>query len=87
VFEVDYPATQDWKRAHRSQAPSGERRPILAFARCRFETKDLRSALDVAGFDRTRPAVVSLFGMILYLTLDATKATVSQLGCLAAQSE
>jgi len=46
------------------------------------------SALDAAGFDRTQPAVWSLFGVILYLTLDATRTTLRQLATtLAPQSE
>ena len=43
--------------------------------------------MDAAGFDRTQPAVVSLFGVTPYLTLDATRATLSQLAALAKQSE
>ncbi len=86
VFEVDHPATQDWKRAQIANL-GWETPPNLVFAPCDFETQELLSALDAAGFDRTRPAVVSLFGVIIYLTLDATKATLSKLAGLAAQSE
>jgi methyltransferase (TIGR00027 family) len=86
VFEVDHPATQDWKRAQIANlgwtAP-----PNLVFAPCDFETQDLLSALDAVGFDHTRPAVVSVFGVILYLTRDATRTTLRQLTGLAAQSE
>jgi methyltransferase (TIGR00027 family) len=86
VFEVDHPATQDWKRAQIVNA--GWSTPLnLVFAPCDFETQELLSALDTAGFDRSRPAVVSLFGVIVYLTLEASKATLSQLTGLAAQSE
>jgi O-methyltransferase involved in polyketide biosynthesis len=53
----------------------------------RLRESDLLSALDAAGFDRNQPAVVSLFGVILYLTLEATQATLRQLALLAKQSE
>ena len=86
VFEVDHPATQDWKRAQIANV-GWRTPPNLVFAPCDFETQDLLSALDAAGFDRMRPAVVSLFGVIVYLTLDATRTTLRQLAGLAAQSE
>jgi methyltransferase (TIGR00027 family) len=86
VFEVDHPATQDWKRAQIANA-GWETPNNLVYAPCDFETQDLLSALDTAGFDRTLPAVVSVFGVILYLTLDATKATLGQLAGLAPKSE
>ena len=86
VFEVDHPATQDWKRARIADL-GWMMPPNLVFAPCDFETQDMLSALDAAGFDRGRPAVVSLFGVILYLTLDATRTTLRQVASLAAQSE
>ena len=86
VFEVDHPATQDWKRARIADLgwnpPAG-----LVYAPCDFETQGLLRALDAVGFDRTRPAVVSLFGVILYLTLEATTATLDELAGLAPGSE
>ena len=86
VFEVDHPATQEWKR--QQIANLGWQTPTnLVFAACDFETQTLLSALDAAGFDRTRPAVVSLFGVILYLTADATKALLRELASLAPGSE
>jgi methyltransferase (TIGR00027 family) len=86
VFEVDHPATQDWKRAQIAnvgwQMPSN-----LMFAACDFETQDLLSALGAAGFQHAHPAIVSMFGVILYLTVDATSTTLRQLAGLAPQSE
>jgi methyltransferase (TIGR00027 family) len=86
VFEVDHPATQEWKRARIANV-GWTTPPNLVFAPCDFETQDLLSALDAAGFDRARPAVVSLLGVIDYLTLDATSTTLRQLAGLAVQSE
>jgi methyltransferase (TIGR00027 family) len=86
VFEVDHPATQEWKRTQIDSA--GWKVPQnLVFAPCDFENQDLLSALDAAGFDRNQPAVVSLFGVILYLTLEATQATLRQIAMLAKQTE
>jgi methyltransferase (TIGR00027 family) len=86
VFEVDHPATQDWKRAKITDL-GWEIPANLVFAPCDFEIQTVLSALGAAGFDHTQPAVVSLFGVILYLTLDATRATLSELAALAKQSE
>ena len=86
MFEVDHPATQEWKRAQIANV-GWTTPPNLVFAPCDFETQDLLSALDTAGFDLLRPAVVSLLGVIDYLTLDATRTTLRQLTGLAAQSE
>jgi methyltransferase (TIGR00027 family) len=86
VFEVDHPATQEWKRAQIANV-GWELPESLVFAPCDFESQDLLSALDLAGFDRTQRTVVSMFGVILYLTLDATRATLRQLAGLAPQSE
>jgi methyltransferase (TIGR00027 family) len=86
VFEVDHPVTQDWKRAQSARV-GWRTPPNLVFASCDFETQDLPSALAAAGFDRARPAVVSLFGVLLYLTLDATTTTLRHLAGLAAPSE
>jgi methyltransferase (TIGR00027 family) len=86
VFEVDHPATQEWKRQEIARLgwdlPSN-----LVFAPCDFETQNLLSALDMAGFDRGRPALVSLFGVILYLTRDSTRALLNDLASLARGSE
>jgi methyltransferase (TIGR00027 family) len=86
VFEVDHPATQEWKRRQITQL--GWQVPEnLVFAACDFETQQVLSALDAAGFALDRPAAVSLFGVILYLTADATKAPFRELASLASGSE
>jgi acyl-CoA synthetase (AMP-forming)/AMP-acid ligase II len=43
------------------------------------KTQDLLSALEAAGFRETRPAVVSMLGVILYLTREATRPTTAEL--------
>ncbi|MBZ5694704.1 MAG: SAM-dependent methyltransferase [Acidobacteriia bacterium] len=86
VFEVDHPATQEWKR-QRITDVGWEVPPNLVFAPCDFEHQDLLSALTAAGFERQLPALVSLFGVIIYLTADATKAMLTELAALAPGSE
>ena len=86
VFEVDHPATQEWKRQQITNL-DWQLPPNLVFAPCDFETQTALSALDAAGFDRSCPAVVSLFGVILYLTAEATKALFRDLALLAPGSE
>lgn len=86
VFEVDHPATQEWKR--RRIAELGWEVPAnLVFAPCDFEQQGLLSALAAAGFEPDRPAVVAFFGVIIYLSTDATKATLAALATLAPGSE
>jgi methyltransferase (TIGR00027 family) len=86
VFEVDHPATQEWKR--KRIADVCWRVPLnLVFAPCDFEQGDLLNALAAAGFQRQLPALVSLFGVIIYLTADATKAMLAKLAMLAPGSE
>jgi methyltransferase (TIGR00027 family) len=86
VFEVDHPATQEWKRA-RIASLGWTMPPNLIFAPCDFESQDLLSALAAAGFDQALPSVVTVLGVTDYLTRDATRATLRQLASLAPESE
>ena len=86
VFEVDHPATQEWKR--RELAKLGWELPSnLVFAPCDFEIQEFLDALSAVGFDRALPALVSLLGVILYLTADSTRALLGDLASLAPGSE
>jgi len=76
VFEVDHPATQEWKR-ERLRALGMETPPGLVFAPVDFEHQTLSSGLSAAGFDFSAPAVFSWLGVNLYLTLDAINATLA----------
>jgi methyltransferase (TIGR00027 family) len=86
VFEVDEPATQEWKR-HRIAGLGWPLPANLVFAPCDFETTGVLTALEAVGFDRRRPALVSLFGVILYLTSEATAALLGTLATFAPGSE
>jgi methyltransferase (TIGR00027 family) len=74
VFEVDYPATQAWKRERLAEA--GLALPAsLTFAPVDFERQGLADGLANAGFDRTRPAFFQWLGVVPYLTREAISAT------------
>jgi methyltransferase (TIGR00027 family) len=70
VFEVDYPATQAWKREHLKQA--GFAVPAsLTFAPVDFERQSLADGLAAAGFAADRPAFFQWLGVVPYLSRDA----------------
>jgi methyltransferase (TIGR00027 family) len=76
VFEVDHPATQEWKRQRLVEL--GMRSPPgLVFAPVDFERQTLREGLEQAGFDFAELAVFSWMGVTMYLTLDAINATLA----------
>jgi methyltransferase (TIGR00027 family) len=83
VFEVDFPATQQWKRALLEQAaiplPAG-----LTFVPLDFEHKTLAAGLAENGFDAQRPAFFSWLGVVPYLTLEAFRATLETIARLPA---
>ena len=83
VFEVDYPATQAWKRERLTQAglavPSS-----LTFAPVDFERQSLADGLMAAGFRADRPAFFQWLGVVPYLTRQAISAT---LGFIASVPE
>jgi len=76
VFEVDFPATQRWKRELLRRAgiamPAG-----LTFVPVDFETQTLEAALPAAGFALDQPAFFSWLGVSMYLTRDAVLATLA----------
>jgi methyltransferase (TIGR00027 family) len=74
VFEVDYPATQEWKR--RQLAATEIAIPLsLTFSPVDFERQTLAEGLRDAGFDRDKPAFFSWLGVTMYLTAEAVAAT------------
>lgn len=74
VFEVDYPATQHWKREQLKNAglviPAS-----LTFAPVDFERQSLADGLAAAGFQADRPAFFQWLGVVPYLTREAVAAT------------
>jgi methyltransferase (TIGR00027 family) len=74
VFEVDYPATQGWKRERLKQA--GLAIPAsLTFAPVDFERQSLADGLTAAGFHADRPAFFQWLGVVPYLSRDAVSLT------------
>jgi methyltransferase (TIGR00027 family) len=74
VFEVDYPATQEWKRQQLNAAniPIPE---TLTFAPIDFENQALADQLREAGFRTDKPAFFSWLGVTMYLTHETIMAT------------
>jgi methyltransferase (TIGR00027 family) len=74
VFEVDYPATQAWKRERIAQAGL-QARASLTYAPVDFERQGLSEGLAAAGFRSDRPAYFQWLGVVPYLTREAIVAT------------
>jgi methyltransferase (TIGR00027 family) len=74
VFEVDYPATQEWKRRNLADARIAVP-PSVTYAPVDFEHQTLAEGLRLAGFDATRSAFFSWLGVTMYLTDDAIEST------------
>lgn len=83
IFEVDQPGTQAWKR--RRLVELGYRIPDwLRLVPVDFEAgASWPEQLSTAGFDPGRPAVIVSTGVTMYLTKDATAATLHQIAGLA----
>jgi methyltransferase (TIGR00027 family) len=78
VFEVDFPATQEWKRSLLDEA--GLAQPAnVTFVSLDFEHKTLAAGLIEAGFDVSRPAFFGWLGVVPYLTREAFRATLSDI--------
>lgn len=74
VFEVDHPATQQWKR--QLLAASGLPEPAqLHSIPVDFERQSLAQELESGGLDLQAPAVFAWLGVTLYLTHPAFRAT------------
>jgi len=82
VFEVDHRGTQDWKREHLAAAGI----PVpgsVSFVAMDFERDSLAGRLGQAGFDPSRPALVSWLGVTMYLTQAAISQTLAEIGGFA----
>ena len=75
VFEVDHPATQQWKR-ELLDAGSLPTPANLAYAPVDFEHQSLPEQLKAARFDSSTPTFFSWLGVVPYITLDAFRATI-----------
>lgn len=79
VFEVDHPATQQWKRGLLAQAaipiPDG-----VTHVPVDFEHQSFRQQLLHAGFDFAVPTATAWLGVVPYLTPEAFASTARVLG-------
>jgi methyltransferase (TIGR00027 family) len=83
VFEVDQPGPQAWKRQRLIELGYGIP-DWLRLVPVDFEASaDWWEQVPAAGFDPGQPAVVVSTGVTMYLTKDATAATLRQLAGLA----
>lgn len=83
IFEVDQPGPQAWKRQRLAELGYGIPE-WLHLVPVDFEANEnWWGKLAAAGFDSTRPAVVVSTGVTMYLTKDATAATLRQIASLA----
>jgi methyltransferase (TIGR00027 family) len=83
VFEVDQPGPQAWKRQRLIDLGLGVP-SFLRLVPVDFEAGDAWwERLAAAGFDAGRPAIVASTGVSMYLTKDATLATLRQVAALA----
>ncbi len=83
IFEIDQPGTQAWKRQRLIEL--GYAIPDwLRFVPVDFEAnQSWWEQLSGAGFDAGQPACVASTGVSMYLSKDATAATLRQLSALA----
>lgn len=74
VFEVDHPATQQWKR-DLLQTTGLTDPPNLTYTPVDFEQQSLSDQLHAAGFDAATPTFFAWLGVVPYLKLNAFRET------------
>jgi methyltransferase (TIGR00027 family) len=78
VLEVDHPATQAYKRRRAASFP-----PLaasVAYVEVNFERDSFGDRLDAAGFRRDLPTAWVWEGVVMYLTDDAVRRTLEEIG-------
>ena len=78
IFEVDYPATQEWKQQHLKTAQI-EIPENVAFVPVDFETQSFITQLENEGFKTDQPAFFSWLGVTMYLTRESMMETLRQI--------
>lgn len=81
VFEVDFPATQIWKRGL-LQSAAIQIPGNLTYVPLDFEHRTLSEGLAEAGFNSQHPAFFGWLGVVPYLTLAAFRATIDFIASL-----
>ena len=85
VFEVDFPATQEWKRGLLEENGIAVPENVV-YVPVDFEKQQLREELARAGFDFKQPAFFAWLGVVPYLTAEGFRATASLIGGMPAGS-
>jgi methyltransferase (TIGR00027 family) len=83
VFEVDQPGHQAWKRRRLVELGYGLPDWLYLVPVDLEASEDWLKQLTAAGFDAGRPAVIASTGVTMYLTKDATAATLRQIAGFA----
>ena len=78
VYELDQPGTQEMKRRRMREAGIPEPEGVRYVA-ADLNAETLHAALDRAGFDATRPALFSWFGVTYYLGEAAIRETLGSI--------
>jgi methyltransferase (TIGR00027 family) len=85
VFEVDHPATQQWKMQR--LAATGIPIPVnLTYVPVDFECNNLSDCLAKTGFNSQAPTFFSWLGVTPYLTPDAFQSTMRFIGSMPGKS-
>jgi methyltransferase (TIGR00027 family) len=74
VFEIDYPATQEWKR-EQLNAVNVTKPESLTFVPIDFEKQSLQDRLQEVGFTADEPSLFSWLGVTMYLNKQTVMAT------------
>lgn len=74
VFEVDHPATQEWKRQMISRAHLGSPESLV-YVSVNFESQRLAEQLILNGFQAQQPTFFSWLGVTMYLSHEAIHET------------
>lgn len=82
IFEIDQPGTLQWKQQRLTELGFGVPN-YLHFVPVDFETSSWWEQLLKAGFDTSKPAIVSCTGVSLYLTEDSIVTTLNHISTLA----
>lgn len=78
VFEVDYPATQEWKRRQLKAAKISIPETVT-YVPIDFENQALGDQLQKAGFQLSAPTFISWLGVTMYLTDEVIMATMNEI--------
>ena len=81
IYEVDYPATQAWKRQRLAEGQLALP-PWLILVPVDFERDDLGETLVRAGFQQNSPAFFTWLGVVPYLTQDAIGSTLDYMASI-----